>query len=55
VCHFLDEGVSLNICIPLVCLSLCVSLSVCVSQSSNRPSMLCYFSRSLLNGDEKGT
>jgi len=30
LCLFLDEGVSLSVCVPLVCLSLCVS--VCVSQ-----------------------
>ena len=30
VCLFLDEGVSLSVCVPVVCLSLCIS--VCVSQ-----------------------
>ena len=35
VCLFLDEGVSLSVCVPLVCLSLFVSVCVshmCVSQ-----------------------
>jgi len=31
VCLFLDEGVSLSVCVPLVCLSLFVS-HMCVSQ-----------------------
>ena len=33
VCRFLDEGVSVRVCVPLVSLSLCVSLSMCGYQS----------------------
>jgi len=32
VCLFLDEAVSLSVCVPLVSLSLCVSLIMGVSQ-----------------------
>ena len=41
VCLFLDEGESLSVCVPLVCLSLCVSVSMCVSQCVSVSQSVC--------------